>query len=143
MKRKSSKNSNLKNNEELNNNQQELQQELDTLNLALVALFIVLYGIVLNINFVLVERIKVLDGINNTNYAEQLADLSDTPRKTNVLFLFSTCIYTYILWNAYVVSAADNSESRDEDLIRDNYNKFVAILLILLATTINFEVLNT
>lgn len=138
MKRKSNKN-----NEKIDDSQEKIQKELGTLNLALIALFIAVYSIILNINFVLTQRMKVLDKINNTNYADELADLSDTPRKTNTLFLFSICIYTAILWQAYIESANDNSENRDEELIRDNYDKVIAILLFLLGTTINLQVLNT
>lgn len=143
MKRKSNKNNIFENNEKIDDSQEKIQKELGTLNLALISLFVAVYSIILNINFVCTQRMKVLDKINNTNYADELADLSDTPRKTNTLFLFTTCIYTAILWQAYIESANDNSENRDEELIRDNYNKVIAILLFLLGTTINLQVLNT
>lgn len=143
MKRKSNKNNISENNDKIDDSEENLQKELGILNLALIALFMALYSIILNINFVWAQRIKVLDNINNTNYADELADLSDTPIKTNTLFLFSICIYTAILWQEYIESANDNSENRDEELIRDNYNKVIAILLFLLGTTINLQVLNT
>lgn len=137
------KNNISKNNTEIDDNQEKSQKELDTLNLALIALSMAIYSIILNINFVWTQRMKVLDKINNTNYSDELPDLSDTPIKTNTLFLFATCIYTAILWQAYIESASDNTENRDEELIRDNHNKVIAILLFLLGTTINLQVLNT
>lgn len=137
------KNNSSENDEKIDYNQEKLQNQLGTLNLALIALFAAMYSIILNINFVWAQRITVLDKINNTNYSDALPDLSDTPKKTNTLFLFAVCIYTVILWQAYIESANDNSENRDEELISDNYNKVVAILLFLLGTTINLQVLNT
>lgn len=143
MKRKYNKNNIFEINEEMDDSQEDLQKEVGALNLALIALFVALYSIILNINFVWAQRVAVLDKINNTNYADELTDLSDTPIKTNTLFLFSVCIYTGILWQAYIESANDNSDNRNEELIRDNYNKVIAILLFLLGTTINLQVLNT
>ena len=137
------KNNSSENNGKFDYNQEKLQKQLGILNLALIALFAAMYSIILNINFVWAQRITVLDKINNTNYSDVLPDLSDTPKKTNTLFLFAICIYTAILWQAYIESANDNSENRDEKLISDNYNKVIAILLFLLGTTINLQVLNT
>ena len=84
----------------------------------------------------------MLNIINGTNYSENLADLSESPKITNELYLLSTSIFTFIIWDSYMTSAAQTGEARNEKTIKSNYRSLIAILLILLATTINHDTLN-
>ena len=50
--------------------------------------------------------------------------------------------FTGILFDNYKTALSQTGENRNEKEIRDTYKNFIAILLILLGTTMNFEVLN-
>ena len=121
---------------------EEMFKQLNILNISLIGIFIIIYGILLSLDFILWQRSQVLDGINKTNYSEGLADLSDNPKKTNILYLLGICIFTFVIWDNYITSAAQTGEARSEKTIKNNYRSLIAILLILLATTINHDTLN-
>lgn len=112
------------------------------LNLSLIGIFIVIYGILLSVEYINWQKAQVSDQINGTNYSENLVDLSDNPKITNQLYLLGTSIFTFIIWDSYVTSAAQTGEARNEKTIKSNYRSLIAILLILLATTINHDTLN-
>lgn len=112
------------------------------LNLSLIGIFIVIYGILLSVEYINWQKAQVSDQINGTNYSENLVDLSDNPKITNQLYLLGTSIFTFIIWDSYVTSAEQTGEARNEKTIKSNYRSLIAILLILLATTINHDTLN-
>ena len=64
------------------------------------------------------------------------------PKGTNIIYLFVIAIFTGILFDNYKTALSQTGENRNEKEIRDTYKNFIAILLILLGTTMNFEVLN-
>ena len=72
----------------------ELFKELNILNISFGGILLVLVGIVISIQYLLWSRIGVLDKINNTNNAQQIGDLSDSPKISNKLYLISTIIFT-------------------------------------------------
>ena len=96
-----------------------------------------IYSFINNIN---ISRNVILDNINNTNFTENMEDLSDSPRKSNLIYLIVTAIFVGILWDGYN-TVKNNSNSQPID-IQKAYKNLVAILLLFLGTSINFDVLN-
>ena len=86
------------------------------------------------------EIYKELYIINKTNFTENMEDLSDSPRKSNLIYLIVTAIFVGILWDGYN-TVKNNSNSQPID-IQKAYKNLVAILLLFLGTSINFDVLN-
>ena len=94
-----SKSSNIENNNS-NQEQGEIYKELDIVNISIWAVFLILYGVIINIEYLFWQRNVILDNINNTNFTENMEDLSDSPRKSNLIYLIVTAIFVGILWDA-------------------------------------------
>ena len=105
-------------------------------------IILIIYASILNILYLEWQKVKISDQLNSTNYADTLQDLTEVPKGANTIYLFVTAIFTGILFDNYKTALSQTGENRDEKKIRDTYKNFIAILLILLATTMNFEVLN-
>lgn len=120
----------------------ELIKGLEILNLSLVGIAITLYALLLAIEYINWEKIKVLDEINETTFAEDLEDLSDTPKETNKLYIVVSIIFIFIVWNNYKTSAAKTGEERNERTIKANYRNVITSLLVLLATVVNHDTVN-
>lgn len=69
-----------------------------------------------------------------------MEDLSDSPRKSNLIYLIVTAIFVGILWDAYN-TVKNNSNSQPKD-IEKAYKNLIAVIILLLGTSINFDVLN-
>ena len=123
-----------------NQKQGEIYKELYIINISIWGVFLILYGIVINIEYLFWQRNVILDNINNTNFTENMEDLSDSPRKSNLIYLIVTGIFVRILWDAYN-TVKNNSNSQPID-VQKAYKNLVAILLLFLGTSINFDVLN-
>lgn len=80
--------------------------------------------------------------MNETNYTENIEDLTYLPKLTNRLFLFSTVIFLFINYDAYMTAVNASSEQRDQQIISDTGSNLLAIILILFGTIINFRTLN-
>ena len=123
-----------------NQEQGEIYKELYIINISILGVFLILYGIIINIEYLFWQRNVILDNINNTNFTENMEDLSDSPRKSNLIYLIVTGIFVGILWDAYN-TVKNNSNSQPID-VQKAYKNLVAILLLFLGTSINFDVLN-
>ena len=123
-----------------NQEQGEIYKELYIINISILGVFLILYGIIINIEYLFWQRNVILDNINNTNFTENMEDLSDSPRKSNLIYLIVTGIFVGILWDAYNI-VKNNSNSQPID-VQKAYKNLVAILLLFLGTSINFDVLN-
>ena len=123
-----------------NQKQGEIYKELYIINISILGVFLILYGIIINIEYLFWQRSIILDNINNTNFTENMEDLSDSPRKSNLIYLIVTGIFVGILWDAYN-TVKNNSNSQPID-VQKAYKNLVAILLLFLGTSINFDVLN-
>ena len=144
-----STNDNSKSDQNSNNNstitdeeKNQLIKQIGITNLSQFGISLIIYASILNILYLQWQKVRILDQLNSTNYADTLQDLTETPKATNIIFLFVTSIFTGILFDNYKTALSQAGESRSEKEIRDSYKSFIAILLILLATTMNFEVLN-
>lgn len=138
-------NSDLNQNENIDediNNINGLLKTLNTLNISYRGIVLVLIGVILNLKFVAWSRIGVLDQINNTNYAQNIGDLSEVPRISNVLYLIATTIFVWIIYDQYRTQLLVEPSQMDREAIDDAYNKYTAIILVYLGTVINFYVLN-
>ena len=120
----------------------QLIKQIGITNLSEFGISLIIYASILNILYLEWQKVKIADQLNSTNYADTLQDLTETPKRTNMIFLFVISIFTGILFDNYKTALSQTGENRSEKEIRDTYKSFIAILLILLATTMNFEVLN-
>lgn len=142
-----STNGNTKGNSNFNSNitdeeRNELIKQIGITNLSEFGISLVIYASILNILYLEGQKVKIIDQLNSTNYADTLQDLTEFPKRTNMIFLFVTSIFTGVLYDNYKTALSQTGENRSEKEIRNTYKSFIAILLILLATTMNFEVLN-
>ena len=135
---------NNNNQKEVNNessvSEEELFKQLNILNISYDSLLLILLAIILNIEFVSGERIKILDKLNNTNMADSLPDLSKIPRISNEIFLLTTSIFLFINYDAYETAIEDDVSQKDQCKA---FRAFISSFLILVATSItsgNLEV---
>lgn len=138
-----SNSSNSMNSEITDEERDELISQLAITNLSIVLLFIIIYAVIISVQYLEWEKAQILDQINSTNYSEELQDLSGVPRISNILYLFVTSIFTGITFNSYREAQSKVGEDRDEQEIRNTYKRVISILLVLLGTTINTEILNS
>lgn len=120
----------------------QLIKQIGITNLSEFGIILIIYASILNILYLEWQKVRISDQLNSTNYADTLQDLTEVPKGANTIYLFVTAIFTGILFDNYKTALSQTGENRDEKKIRDTYKNFIAILLILLATTMNFEVLN-
>lgn len=120
----------------------KLIKQIGVANLSEFGISLIIYASILNILYLEWQKARILDQLNSTNYADTLKDLTEEPKSANIIFLFVTSIFTGILFDNYKTALSQTGENRNEKEIRNTYKSFIAILLILLGTTINFEVLN-
>ena len=120
----------------------KLIKQIGVVNLSEFGISLIIYASILNILYLEWQKVRILDQLNSTNYADTLQDLTEEPKSANIIFLFVTSIFTGILFDNYKTALSQTGENRNEKEIRNTYKSFIAILLILLGTTINFEVLN-
>lgn len=120
----------------------QLIKQIGIANLSEFGISLIIYASILNILYLEWQKVRISDQLNSTNYADTLQDLTEEPKSANIIFLFVTSIFTGILFDNYKTALSQTGENRSEKEIRNTYKSFIAILLILLATTMNFEVLN-
>ena len=120
----------------------DIFKELNMLNISFNGLILVLIGVIINIRFVLWSRIGVLDSINNTNYAEKIGDLTESPRLSNKLYLIATIIFIIIIYDGYLTQISTDSSQLDKEAVNDSWYKYVAIIFVLMGTLINYSILN-
>ena len=116
----------------------ELIQQLQTLNLSIGTIYVILIAIFLNLEYVYGERLKILDALNGTKCSENQTDKGDNPRISNRLFLYATAIFLIINWQGLqkVSQSNDNTIEGIKNKKRA-YNSFFASLLIFIATLIS------
>lgn len=128
--------------ENQNNIESETLKEFNTLNISLVGLILVFLGVIINIRYILWSRIGILDTINNTNYAEQIGDLTQNPRISNRLYLIATIMFVFIIYDQYRTQISMEPSQIDQEDVNDAWRRYVAIILFLVGTLINYSVLN-
>lgn len=121
---------------------EELINQIEILDLSIFGIYLIIYAAVINIQYLEWQKTKILDQLNNSNYSEILQDLSGVPVKANMIYLFVTSIFFGIILNNYKIVSSKVGDERDEKEIRNSYKSIIAILLILLGTSINYEVLH-
>lgn len=112
--------------------------DLNILDLSISAIFLVLYAIFLNINFLLFSRAQLLDLINNTNFTENSPDLTETPKIASTLYVIATTVFVVITW--YEIALAENDEDATRQQVQNTYDNFVGVYLILYGSIINYFV---
>ena len=140
-----------KNNENSNNNSSstteeekaELLNQIGILDLSLFGVYLIIYASILNIKYLEWQKVQILDQLNESNYSDLIGDLSEVPKNANIIYLFVTSIFTGVIFNNYRTASSQTGDERNEKEIEKAYKRVIAILLILLGTTINFEVLHS
>ena len=113
---------------------EELFKQLNILNISYDSLLLILVAVILNIEFVSGERIKILDKLNNTNISDSLPDLSRIPIISNEIFLLVTSIFLFINYDAYETAIEDDVSQKDQSKA---FRAFISSFLILVATSIS------
>lgn len=124
------------------NIQNDLFKELNVLNISYIGVILVFIGVFINIRFILWSRIKILDNINNTNYSEQIGDLTEFPKISNRLYLVATILFVIIIYDQYKTQVLSEQSEGYESAVNDAWNRYVAIVLFLVGTLINYSILN-
>lgn len=128
--------------EETEIDKQELIKQLNILNISNQGLYITLFAVILNIRYIGWSKLKVLDTLNETNYSKAVEDLTYVPKLANRLYIFTTILFLFIIYNSYMTALSASAEERDEQAIRDAESNLLAIILIFFGTVINYGVLN-
>ncbi len=143
MKEKKNLNNTNTNNDEndiSNNEQQELYSGLNTINLSILGILLIIYGVLINTIYLFWQRAVILDQINNTEFTKNMQDLGESPRKANLLYLIATTIFVAVIWKQYNETVSDRNSTNID--IEKQSKTLTAILLYLLAVSINYDVLN-
>lgn len=122
--------------------QYDLLNQLNILNISYIGVILVFIGVFINIRFLLWSRIKIMDSINNTNYAEQIGDLTEFPKISNRLYLVATIMFVMIIYYQYQMQVLSEPSEGYESAVNDAWNRYVAIVLFLVGTLINYSILN-
>lgn len=120
----------------------EIIKNLNILNISHVGLILVLIAVIINIRYIEWSKIQVFDTINNTNYAQEMEDLTEAPKVTNKLYIAATLIFIAIIYDAYITQISLDESKRDIDNIRDAWKKYIAIILVFIGSLINYTVYN-
>lgn len=139
---KSKKYENAKDNNINDEEREELISQIGILYLSIFGLCLIVYAAISNIKYLEWQKSKILDQLNNSDYSSLMQDLSEVPIKANMIYLFVTSIFFGVILNNYRIVSSKVGEERDEKEIRNSYKSIIAILLILLGTSINYEVLH-
>ena len=139
---KSKKYENAKDNNINDEEREELISQIGILDLSIFGICLIVYAAISNIKYLEWQKSKILDQLNNSDYSSLMQDLSGVPIKDNMIYLFVTYIFFGVILNNYRIVSSKVGEERDEKEIRNSYKSIIAILLILLGTSINYEVLH-
>lgn len=120
----------------------EIIKNLNILNISHVGLILVLIAVIINIRYIEWSKIQLFDTINNTNYAQEMEDLTEAPKVTNKLYIAATLIFIAIIYDAYITQISLDESKRDIDNIRDAWKKYIAIILVFIGSLINYTVYN-
>ena len=117
-------------------------QDLNMLNITYTALILTGISIIIVTVYIRWQIIQALDGINNTNFSQQIGDLTDFPKRANIISLISITMFVIVNNYAYQSTSSITGEDRDEAAICDAWKGFIATVLFLIGTYINYTVLN-
>ena len=120
----------------------QLMKSLNVLNVGYTGLTIVLIAVIINMKYMQWSRVQLLDNIYDTNFAQEMEDLTEAPKLTNRLYLISTVMFISIIYDAYITQISLDESERDEQEIENAWKNYVAIILIFTGSVINFSVLN-
>ena len=129
-------------NDKETDNMSKLLKSLKVSNISYAGLIIVLIAVIINIKYIEWNRTKILDNINNTNYAEGIEDLTEAPKLSNRLYLISTIMFVLIIYDAYITQISVDESQKDYEAIYEAWKRYIAIVLFLVGTLINYSVLN-
>lgn len=115
----------------------ELEKQLKRLNISLENLEVILLAIILNMNYVKGEKVKLLYIINKTECAKGMVDFSYTPRITNIMYLYSTGVFLDINYSVYKELKSATGKNRNTKAIKKAWKSYLATLLTFIAITIS------
>lgn len=129
---KSKSQNNNENNEETFN-RDALIKQLGILNMSLDSIYVILVAVIINIEFIKIEIVRVTDRLNNTNLSEGLPDDSEWPKLTNLMYLYVTGIFLLLNYTLYQEAIAPNNNTTQKEESRA-FRAFLSSLLIFIAT---------
>lgn len=112
----------------------ELMRQIGIINVSINTLYIIIIALLKNVDFNFWQRAKLIDQIQGTNYAENLADKSDSPKDANRLSIYASGVFLCINWVEYQRIL---SISKDEKEIKRAYHAFISSLLFFIANVIS------
>lgn len=110
-----------------------LLKELKIFDISLDAIYVVLMALIINIEFVTLERAKILDQLNNTEFTKGAPDDTNWPRLTNSMYLYTTGIFLWLNYSLYEESISPESDSTIREQ-RIAFRAFLSSLLVFIAT---------
>lgn len=118
-------------------NRDELFSQLNTLNLSIDTLYIIILATFLNLYYLYSLKAEVSDQLFNTNESEKFVDTKDFPRITNAMFLYSTGIFLDVNYKGLEEARIASRQSNDKRGLIRALKSFLSSLLIFIATIIN------
>lgn len=112
----------------------ELFRQLEELNLVLDTLLVLILGVLLNFYSVYIDKLQVLDQINNTNLADNLIDIKDIPKISFAIFVYVTGTFLEVNYREYINTINSKENCRT---IKKAYISFFASLILFIGTIIS------
>lgn len=131
-------NSNDNNNED-NKTYAELLKELSSLNMSISLLYIVITSLVISLTFNYNERAKVLDKINNTNFADYSTTFDNNLRFSRRLDLFVATVS--VINNYKRLQVLLSSNPIDHKAVEDAKKSLLASIFLFFAAKIAHDII--
>lgn len=116
---------------------EKLNKELEVLNLTIDTLSISISASIMNLRYLKWQRAKLLDQINNTDYAKDLQDLTDTLKFTSKVSIYVSAVFFDINNKAYREISSVKGADRNFKAIKIAWKAAIAALLNLIASIIS------
>lgn len=116
---------------------EELIKQLKIINLSISTIYIVVLAIFLNIEYLQIQKAKLLDTINGTSYAANIQGFEELTVIAAKMFLLATGIFFGINLNGYNELLNLPPDERDEREVARASNRLLSSLLTFLASNIN------
>ena len=73
-----------------------LIKQIGILDLSTFGIYLIIYAAIINIQYLAWQKTRILDSLNTTNYSSGLQDLTEVPKRANIIYLFVISIFTGI-----------------------------------------------
>lgn len=115
----------------------ELMKQLQVLNLSIETVKVIVIAVLLNLYFVYLNRVKILDLLNNTDCARRYEKPEKIQDVANIMFIYATGIFLYINSNQFEQVNSVQGKSRDLKAITIAYRSLITAILAFVASLIS------